>query len=119
MESPAGLLLTEAVSPPDPLVGMPASLMDADKISASSEARKIQAAKDFESVLITQLLDVMKNTIGDWGLERDASAKQMDGIFWMYLGRDIANNGGFGLWQDLHNSLCDSKQVKTTVESAG
>ena len=119
MESPAGLLLTEAVSPPGPLVEMPASLTDADRIGSASEAGQIQAAKDFESVLINKLLDTMKNTIGDWGLERDATSKQVEGIFWMYLARDIANNGGFGLWKDLYNSLADSNQAKTTVESSG
>jgi len=60
-----------------------------------------QAAKDFESVLLNKLLDEMKNTIGDWGFDEDGVSKQVQGIFWLYLAQDIANQGGLGLWKDI------------------
>jgi Rod binding domain-containing protein len=73
-----------------------------------SEARKKQVARDFESVFISKLLDQMKDTIGDWGFERDGASQQIHGIFWLYLARDVANKGGFGLWKDIYNLLTAS-----------
>lgn len=70
-----------------------------------SKSKKEQFAKDFESVFIEKLLDEMKNTIGDWGLEHDGAFKQMQGLFWMHLARDVSANGGMGLWKDIYQSL--------------
>ena len=61
-----------------------------------------QAAKDFESVLLDKLLNEMKNTIPDSGLTGDGVTKQIQGIFWSYLARDIADKGGLGLWKELY-----------------
>ena len=118
------LILTEPVLPStllDNLDGI--SLCEkianrkASKIDGLSEAKKKQAAKDFESVLLTRLLDVMKDTIGDWGFDEDGASEQVQGLFWLYLARDIANQGGFGLWRDIYRSLSDTDQTNATVES--
>jgi Rod binding domain-containing protein len=87
------------------------------KTDSASEAEKIQSAKDFESVFINKLLDEMKNTIGDWGEEKDGPAQQVDGIFWLYLSRDIADQGGFGMWKDIYKLVNNSEQKNTTSES--
>ena len=105
----ANLILTEAVPLPTPLE----QIKQTDNIC---EARKKQFAKDFESVFISKLLDEMKNTIGDWGDEKDGASKQIDGIFWLHLARDIANNGGFGMWKDIHQFLTDSKRENIVPE---
>ncbi len=105
----AGLILTEAVS-------LPAALAKIEKTDVASEARKKQAARDFESVFIANLLDEMKNTIGDWGIEKDAASKQVEGIFWLYLARDVANNGGLGMAKDVYRFLTDSQQTNTPTE---
>lgn len=75
-----------------------------------SDERKKQIAKDFESVLIQRLLEEMKNSIGDWGFEKDGTSKQVQGIFWMHLAQDMANNGGFGMWKDIYKFMNDSPQ---------
>ena len=86
---------------------------------AASEQRKIQTAKDFESVFISKLLDQMKDTIVDWGLERDEASKQVHGISWLYLARDLANQGGFGLWKDVYEFLNNSEGASANLESSG
>ncbi|HEW79679.1 MAG TPA: hypothetical protein ENH34_06940 [Phycisphaerales bacterium] len=106
----AKLILTGAVSPPIPL-------RDLDKLDSISEEKKKQIAKDFESVFINKLLNEMKNTIGDWGFDKDGASGQVQGIFWLYLARDIANNGGFGMWKDIYKFLTDSNQTKITTQS--
>jgi Rod binding domain-containing protein len=120
------LILTEPISPPTPLEnsgGVPfseqAGRLDAGNIKTLSEDKKIQAAKDFESVLVNKLLEKMEDTIGDWGFEKDGASKQVHGIFWLYLSQHIANNGGFGLWKDIYNVLTNSDQTKTTTEQSG
>jgi Rod binding domain-containing protein len=105
----AKLILTEAVPPPRPLE-------DLNKIDGASEERKKQLAKDFESVFINKLLDAMRKTIGEWGFEKDETSKQIQGIFYLYLSRDVANKGGFGMWRDIYQFLTDADQTETTSE---
>lgn len=116
------LILTGAVSPPSLLEDLSGTLFykkiakwEPGKIDGVSEERKKQVAKDFESVLIGKLLDEMKNTIGDWGFDKDETSKQVQGIFWLYLARDIANNGGFGMWKDIYQFLTNPDQANTTT----
>ena len=103
------LILTEALSQPI----VPEKI---GKTDAASEAKKKQAARDFESVFIANLLDEMKNTIGAWGLEKDAASKQTEGIFWLYLARDIADNGGLGMAKDIYRFLTDSQNNNPPTE---
>lgn len=106
------LILTEPVSPPNML-----EHLDQSRLKNISDEKKKQVAKDFESVLLNKLLDEMKNSIVDWGLEKDAASKQTEGIFWLYLGRNIANNGGLGLWKEIYQFLSNAEQTNTVKQS--
>ncbi|HUT02243.1 MAG TPA: rod-binding protein [Phycisphaerae bacterium] len=70
--------------------------------SRQSDKALRQAAKDFESVLLHRVLQEMKNTIPESGLTGSGATKQLNGLFWSFLARDIANQGGVGLWKDLY-----------------
>jgi len=105
----AKLILTEAVPPPVPLA-------QPSKVDCISDDKNKQIAKDFESIVIDKLLNEMKNTVGDWGFEKDGISEQIHGIFWLYLARDIANNGGFGMWKDIYKSLTNSSRENIAVE---
>jgi len=89
------------------------------EIASLSQDKRRQVAKDFESVLLNKLLDGMSNTIGQWGFEQDGTSKQIQSIFWLYLARDIANNGGFGLWKDIHRFIINAEQQNSTEQSLG
>jgi len=95
------------------------SILDTRQASSIEhrESRE-QIAKDFESVLLNKLLDEMKNTIGDWGFDKDGICKQVQGIFWLYLVQDIANQGGLGLWKDIYESCLSADRFLTGAESA-
>jgi Rod binding domain-containing protein len=108
----AKLILTEPVLPPVPL-----QHTDESRLSDVSEEKKKQIAKDFESLLLGKLLDAMKNTIGDWGFDKDGASTQVQGIFWMYLARDVANNGGMGLWKQIYESLAGADRADTVGKS--
>ena len=71
----------------------------------SEEAKKIEAAKGFEAVLIQKLLDTVRESIGSLDMDEDGASEQMHGLFWMYLGQEISDQGGFGLWKDVYNSF--------------
>lgn len=120
------LILTQPVSPPMPLEHFGTGLSpeqirkpDPSNIETLSEDKKIQVAKDFESVLLNKLLEKMGDTIGDWGFDKDGASKQVHGIFWLYLSQHIADNGGLGLWKDIYQALTNSDQTKATTELPG
>ena len=106
------LILTEPVSPPAML-----EQLDKSMLNSISEEKKKQAAKDFESVLLNKLLDEMKNSIVDWGSGKDGTSKQIQGIFWLYLARDIADKGGLGLWKDIYQFLTNAEHANTAQKS--
>ncbi len=82
----------------------------------AEQTQKEKFAKDFESILINKLLDEMKNTIGDWGMEQDSSTKQMQGLFWMNLSQDLGSKGGLGMWKDIYQSLDHNNNQPATTQ---
>jgi Rod binding domain-containing protein len=78
-----------------------------EEVARSSDEKKRQLAKDFESVLLTKLFDQVKESIGSTGFEEDAASDQVQGLFWSYLAQDIGSKGGFGLWEDIYEHFKD------------
>jgi Rod binding domain-containing protein len=78
-----------------------------DARKAFNEKKKVEAAKSFESILIHQLMDQMKNTVDSSGFGDDAGGKQMKDMFWSFLADETSNNGGMGLWEDIYKSFGD------------
>ncbi|MGB2823917.1 MAG: hypothetical protein WBF17_23260 [Phycisphaerae bacterium] len=76
-----------------------------------------QAAKDFESVLLHKLLEEMQNTIPESGLAGSGTTKQLHGLFWTFLAKDIADKGGLGLWKDLYSQWAGSADGKEKAAS--
>ncbi len=100
------LILTQPVSPPSLLDNINTS-----NIGSVSDEKKKQIAKDFESVLLNKIFDEMKNTVVDWDSEEDGASEQIQGIFWLHLARDVADNGGLGLWEDIYKFIKDTNQT--------
>ena len=110
------MMLKNEVSPPNVLPNV-------ESVKDASELRKEQAAKDFESVLLDKVLGQMKNTVGDWGFEKDGTSKQVDGLFWSLLARGVADKGGLGLWKDIYKVMNNmdpaAKSAQKTTETVG
>ena len=120
----AKLILTGEVTPPLPLGQLSESVLskkmtdwESAKIEGDSTESRAQAAKAFEAVFINKLLEAMRDTIGEWGLEKDGVSKQIHGMFSLYLAQHIADNGGFGLWREIYRSLTDSSGEETAAET--
>jgi Rod binding domain-containing protein len=79
------------------------------------EEQKKQLARDFESVLLTKLFDQVKESIGQASFDEEDSgaSEQVHGLFWLYLAQDIANKGGFGMWQEIYQHLSDMEGAHT------
>jgi Rod binding domain-containing protein len=103
------LILTQPVTTPNPLSSV-------ENFKQADEEKKKQIAKDFESILLTKLLNEMKSTIGDWSFEKDGATEQIHSIFWTYLGQELSNNGGMGLWKDIYKSFSDMAQKSQVSE---
>jgi hypothetical protein len=82
-----------------------------------SEDEKMQLAKDFESVLLSRVFDQVSESIKGWGQEEDGASQQIEGLFWNYLAQDVANKGGFGLWQDICRHLKELEDADTRAVS--
>ena len=85
-------------------------------VGVTEEQEKEKAAKGFESVFICKLLEEMNNTIGQWGFEEDAAAKQIKGIFSLCLSDYLAEKGALGLWKDVYKTLGDGGQSKMKLD---
>jgi len=70
-----------------------------------------QAARDFESVLLNQLMQEMSRTIPESGLVDSSASKQIQSMFWSFLAEDVADNGGMGLWRDIQKYCTGSEQA--------
>ena len=68
----------------------------------------VQAAKQFEAVLLAKVLEGMKNTIPKSGLLDSPTSNQMNDLFWFYLSKELGEQGGMGLWKDIYRQLAQS-----------
>jgi flagellar protein FlgJ len=81
----------------------------AKSIDTAGNAKKMKVAKDFESILVGQLMNQMKQTIGESGLLEDGSSKQVQDMFWSFLGEEVGSQGGLGLWKNVYESMSPDK----------
>jgi Rod binding domain-containing protein len=118
------LLLTTPVTPQGALgttsgAGLAAKTgnVQSNNVKSTEDKKTEKIAKDFESVLLTRLLDEMKNTVGNGLGEEEAGTEQVKGIFWLYLARDMSDKGGLGLWKDLNRFFKDMQKADTSAKS--
>lgn len=65
----------------------------------------VQVAKDFESVLLTKVVEEMAKTIETTDLADDGAGQQVYDLFYSQLGQDLAAKGGFGLWKQIARQI--------------
>jgi len=88
-------------------------------VDGADNAKKMKVAKDFESILIGQLMNQMKETVGESGFMEDGSSKQIQDMFWSFLADEVGSNGGFGLWKDVYKSMSPDQQQTKPEEGTG
>jgi hypothetical protein len=118
------LLLTTPITPPNTLetksgAGLTAKAgnISSNSVKSADAGRTEKVAKDFESVLLTKVLDEMKNTIGNGFGEEEVGGEQIKGLFWLCLARDMGEKGGLGLWKDLNRFFKDMQKTNVSASS--
>ncbi|AQT66917.1 flagellar rod assembly protein/muramidase FlgJ [Anaerohalosphaera lusitana] len=84
--------------------------LNKDASQRLAEEKKKEVAKNFESILVGQLVDQMKDTIGSSGLLEEQGSKQIQDMFFSFLAKDVSKQGGIGLWKQIYQSMNDSEQ---------
>jgi Rod binding domain-containing protein len=96
----------------------PTDLMGATHVTRRDDPQLAQAAKDFESVLLGKMMEEMHNTVQDSGLLEDSGSSQIQGMFWNFLAKDVADKGGVGLWKDLYDQWTRSPAGGAAAQGA-
>jgi Rod binding domain-containing protein len=83
------------------------------------EQRKVQSAKDFESLLVGKMVDSMKDTVGSSELLEDEGSEQVQAMFWMHMSSALSQQGGVGLWKDIYKSVYGTAPVEQQTAKPG
>jgi Rod binding domain-containing protein len=114
----ADLILTTPVMSPDLLGKVGSGEITGATGAKSADAKKTEKmAKDFESVLLTKVLEEMQNTVSQFSTEEEVGSEQVKGLFTLFLARDVADKGGLGLWKDLKRFFTDLQNKDTQARS--
>ena len=79
-------------------------------IRSADQAEK--AAKDFESVLLAKVLEEMDRTIPRSGLLDGSTTEQVRSLTWSFLARDMARQGGLGLWKQIQKGMIEHYEAQ-------
>ena len=114
------LLLTTPVAPPNLLEHTAAGKtgnLKSSGVASADDKKTEKIARDFESVLLTKVLEEMQNTVSQFSTEEEAGSGQIKGLFTIFLARDMSDKGGLGLWKDLNRFFKDMKTTDTPAQS--
>ena len=82
-------------------------MLQSEGIDLEDEKRK-EVARNFEGIFLHQILDKMKDTIPESDLE-DSSSKQIKSMYWSFMSDALAEQGGFGLWEKIYETMPAAK----------
>ena len=84
-------------------------MLQSEGIDLEDEKRK-EVARNFEGIFLHQILNKMKDTIPESDLE-DSSSKQIKGMYWSFMSDALAEQGGFGLWEKIYETMPGAKSL--------
>jgi len=68
------------------------------------DAQRRKVAHDFESLLLHQLFQTMRQTIPESDSE-DCAADQVQSMYWSFLAQAVSDEGGIGLWKAVYDQM--------------
>lgn len=89
--TPLGNLLSAASTVAERAESLP------DRAGFGDEASQKAVAAEFEALFVSLMLKEMRQTVGGDGLFAGESSDVYGGLFDLYLGQHIAQNGGLGI----------------------
>ena len=95
------------------LLASDAPVLAGRRLDTDDQATR-QVARDFESILMTKLVDAMSRTVPNSGLFDDGVTRQIKGMFWSFLAQDVGQRGGMGMWQEIYRQIRSSASEDDT-----
>jgi peptidoglycan hydrolase FlgJ len=99
-----------------PAIGQVESKLPANPGASADSRNKIrQSAKQFEALLIGQIMRTMRASSGGWlGSGEDQASESMSEFAEQQMAQDLSSNGGFGLASLIEQGLSRDGQRKTS-----
>ena len=89
----------------------PGSLKRADTLATKHQELEA-AAKNFEGIFVHQILKQMQETIENASFDPDDNAgKQVHSMYSTFMADAIAQQGGFGMWEQIYDQLLQSERL--------
>jgi flagellar protein FlgJ len=102
-----------------PVTVEPMALIGASGKTARADAKDEkalkQAAQDFESVLLSQMLQTMRQTVDESGLLESSGGDQIQSLFYTQLAEHVSRQGGLGLWKQIYRQMA-GEQAATQLK---
>lgn len=100
--------------------GAPSTAGESRPVDAGGARELEEAAKGFESLLVSRLVESMRASIDEGSLlDGDAGAKQVRDMFWHFLSEEIGASGGLGLWKQLAREYQANDRAVAPSEAGG
>ena len=84
---------------------------DTGPLTDFEDQKRMKVAKNFEAIVIGQILETMKQTIPESDIE-DSTSNQVHSMYWSFLGDALSEQGGFGLWEQIYESMPKDQPVE-------
>jgi Rod binding domain-containing protein len=104
----------ETLSTPPMELGAAPSLL-AGRLDRNNAHSVDEVAKGFESLFVSLVLKEMRQSLGPEGLFGGDGSDIYGGMFDQYLGQALAQNGGFGLAQQIRRQLAGAPTTYAPV----
>lgn len=86
---------------------------------SNNRGRLIESARQFEALLIGQIMRSMRESAGGWlGTDADQAGSSMAEFAEQQMAQLLSNNGGFGLASLIEQGLARSPQPQTLQDAA-
>ena len=101
-----------------PLENVAAQQAEAASNPINQQAGQLkEVAKQFEGILINQILKQMQETINNASFDPDDSSnEQVHSMYCTFLGESIADKGGFGVWEDIYKQMAQMQGLDTNSQ---
>ncbi len=72
------------------------------------------AARQFETVLLHQIVKQMSETVNYTSLdEDDDTGQQIQGMYWTFMAEAMGEQGGLGFWKTIYDDLAQIQGIDT------
>lgn len=102
----------------DPALALPPTPQGADEARRLAGKSPLQVAREFEIILMTQIIGAMRKTVPPSALGESSTTRMMDGAFDQELARELVGTHGLGLAEQMVQQMGGTAPVPTGMAYA-